>query len=140
LGFFFGGSGFVFVEASPVCRTVVYVANEPRVHREAIAGALALLRPTAEVVDIEPTALASEVARRRPDFLICSGLGPEPEAGVPAWVLLYPGGDHKVVAGVGGEQSVTGDLSFADLTAIVDQVAAGLATDRRAPLAERPGR
>jgi hypothetical protein len=64
--------------------------QRPRVHREAIASALALLRSTAEVVSVEPTALASEVARRRPDFLIRSELGPELEAGKPAWVLLNP--------------------------------------------------
>jgi hypothetical protein len=69
-------------------RVCVLVANEPRVYREALAGALAALRPEASVVAVEPAELDGMVVRTRPDLVFCSSLAPAVEAGDRAWTLL----------------------------------------------------
>lgn len=103
---------------------VVLVANEPRLHREALAGALALLCPEAEVVDVDPWDIAAEVARRRPDVAICSSMSAAVEADVSSWVLLYPNGVKRVVVNVGGERAESIDVSLRDLTEVVDRAGA----------------
>lgn len=100
---------------------VVLVANEPRLHREALAGALALLRPEAEVIDVEPWAINGEVARRRPDLAICSTRYLTVEASVPSWVLLYPNGAKQVVVSVDGECAESADVSLGELATVVDR-------------------
>ena len=62
-------------------RVCVLVANEPRVYREALAGALAALSPEASVVAVEPAEHDGMVVRTRPDLVFCSSLAPAVEAG-----------------------------------------------------------
>lgn len=99
----------------------ILVANEPRAYRETIAAALRCLRPLAEVVAGEPRWLDGEMARLRPHLLLSSDAELVERAGVPSWVLLYPGGSGKIVVCVDGRQEVAADLPFDDLLAIVDR-------------------
>lgn len=94
-------------------RVCVLVANEPRVYREALAGALAALRPEASVVAVEPAELDGMVIRTRPDLVFCSSLAPAVEAGSRAWTLLYPDGTPRVETSVNGEREVVADLGLA---------------------------
>ncbi len=101
----------------------VLVALEPRAYREALAGALRVLRPAAEVDVVAPRRLDEEVARRRPDLVFCSRLSERVRAVAPAWVLLYPGGERAVETCVDGEQTVAADLDLVAALALVDRVA-----------------
>jgi hypothetical protein len=100
------------------------VANEPRVYREALAGALAALRPAASVVAVEPAELDGMVVRTRPDLVFCSSLAPAVEAGGWAWTLLYPDGAPRVETSVNGERAVVADLGRAAALALIDRAVA----------------
>jgi hypothetical protein len=105
-------------------RAYVLVANEPRVYREALAGALAALRPEASVVAVEPAELDGMVVKTRPDLVFCSSLAPAVEAEGRAWTLLYPDGAPRVETSVNGERAVVADLSLAAALALVDRAVA----------------
>ncbi len=105
-------------------RVCVLVANEPRVYREALAGALAALRSEASAVAVEPAELDGMVVRTRPDLVFCSSLAPAVEAGSRAWTLLYPDGAPRVETSVNGERAVVADLGLAAALALVDRAVA----------------
>ncbi len=111
---------------------VVVVAHEPRAYREALAGALATLRPAAAVAAVEPAELERAVARARPDLVFCGELTAAVSACARGWVLLYPGGAPRVETCIAGERAVLADLGLADALALVDRAAA-LAAVRAAP-------
>ena len=111
----------------PPCR--ILVAHEPLAYREALAGALRVLRPDAEVAVVAPMELDKEVERRRPDLVYCSRLSQSVQARAWAWALMYPGGKRVVETSVAGERALVDDLSLDAALALVDRVA-GLARSR----------
>ena len=99
----------------------VLMANEPRSYREAIALALEMSRPNAEVVTAEPEALETEVKRVVPRLVICSSVTALVEAEVPVWVELYP--EHGPVSNIcfGGRRSTVTGIEMEDLIRIFDR-------------------
>lgn len=68
----------------------ILVANEPRAYREALAGALAALRPDLRVEFFAPDALDAALDLPRPPVVVCSRLTPRVEERACAWIVLYP--------------------------------------------------
>jgi hypothetical protein len=102
------------------------IANEPRVYREMISGALARLRPPIEVFCCaEAEDLDWEVARFGPHLVICSRLTESVRERYPCWVVLCPEGEDR--AEVGGSLGVAARLvagvGVAELLSIVDEAA-----------------
>ena len=108
--------------AGGTLRVCVLVANEPRVYREALAGALTVLRPGGPVVAVEPAELDGMVVRTRPCLLQQTRAGRGGEG--RAWTLLYPDGAPRVERSVNGERAVVADLSLAAALALVDRAVA----------------
>lgn len=100
----------------------VLVANEPRSYREAIAAALAMLRPLDEVVEVNPASLDSEVRRLSPHLVICSRLTPIVETGASSWVELYPGGASRAVTSLGGERTTLPEMNLEQLMAFAERI------------------
>lgn len=78
----------------------ILVANEPRAYREALAGALAALRPDLRVELFAPDALDAALDLPRRPVVVCSRLTPRVEERACAWIVLYP--QHESVALVRG--------------------------------------
>lgn len=99
------------------------VANDPRVYREVIAGALSRARPLIEVIVAEPEELEREVARLRPHLVISSRSSPAVRESCPVWVVLYPDGEDRAeVGGVGvGEVALLCGAQVGDLLSVVDE-------------------
>ncbi len=101
-------------------RLRVLVAQEPLAYRQALAAALAALRPEAEFALVAPQDLDTEVVRDRPDLVFCSHLGEVVWMRTSAWAILYPGGRKIVEVCVDGERAWTPDLGLDDALALVD--------------------
>ena len=101
--------------------TRVLVVNELRSYREAIAQALESLRPAVEALIAEPEDLDREVARLRPDFVICSRATPAVESRVPVWVELHPNCGTRSRVGVRGETASVEEVRLDDLLALLDR-------------------
>ena len=101
----------------------ILLANDPRSYREALAAAVAMLRPGLNVCLGDPAALAADVARLAPALVVCSRIDDTMRAVGTAWVLLYPDGARYAATNHGGREEVRGDFSLPDLVALVDRVA-----------------
>ncbi|MDP9368508.1 MAG: hypothetical protein M3Q03_09575 [Chloroflexota bacterium] len=102
--------------------TRVLVATEPRAYREVMAGALQELRPSAEIVLVEPDDLDAALTRLRPHLVVSSrSVEALPECPL-AWVLLYPAGATSVLICVDGRRTTLEDLPFERLLSLVDEV------------------
>jgi hypothetical protein len=110
----------------PRC-ALVFVAHEPLVYREALAAALAALRPTVEVVVIAPEHLDVAVKRRGADFVFCSWLSEPVRLHARAWALLYPSGRQVVETCIAGQCAVAPDLGLEAALALLDRSAGGTA-------------
>lgn len=99
----------------------VLFANEPRAYREAIAAAVACLRPGVEVLSVDPVDLDAAVVPNRPQVVVCSHLSDRVRRHAIAWALLYPEGARLAVRGLHGRELVGADLSLADLLDLVDR-------------------
>ena len=99
----------------------VLVANEPRAYREAIAGAVQVLRPHLAVITVAPEDLDEAVVRHDPGVVLCSRLSRVVETWPRAWVVLYPEGKTRATVSIAGHRrTVTADLPFAGLLSIID--------------------
>jgi hypothetical protein len=99
----------------------VLVAVEPCTYRDAIAGSLALLRPRASVVAVDPADLAAALVAHHPVLVFLSDPAPAVEAEVPVWVLLYPSGANRAVAALGSAREEIDQPRLADLLALLDR-------------------
>ena len=99
----------------------ILLTNEPRSYREAIAGAIRVLKPNTEVFVSGSEELEAEVKRLSPQLVICSHATPFVELRFPAWVELYP--DHGSISTVSidGERSTVVDIELADLLSTVER-------------------
>ena len=120
--------------ADRTLRPRVLVAHEPRAYREALAAALAALRPEAEVRAVDPEALHRALAQAAPALVFCGELTAAVRA-APAWVVLYPDGAPLVETCVAGERATLADLGLEAALALLDR-AAGLGP-RCAPIESR---
>lgn len=99
----------------------VVVANEPRSYRQLLAGVLQRLRPGALVSEVEPGELDGEIERIRPDLVVCSRLTESVELYPISWVLLYPGGENRVVTCVAGSREEREDMGVEELLSVLDR-------------------
>jgi hypothetical protein len=99
----------------------VLVALEPSTYRDAIADALALLRPGAGVVAVDPSDLAAALVAHHPALVFLSTPAPAVEAEIPAWVLLHPNGANRAVATLGAAREEIDQPHLADLLALLDR-------------------
>ena len=99
----------------------VLVAVEPGTYRDAIAAALALLRPGDEVSCRHPRDLAAALVAHHPALVFLSDPSPAVEAEVPAWVLLHPGGANRAIATLGSAREEIDQPRLADLLALLDR-------------------
>ncbi len=99
----------------------VLVAVEPATYRDAIAAALALLRPGAGIVAVDPADLAAALVAHHPALVFLSDPSPAVEAAVPAWVLLHPSGANRAVATLGSAREEIDQPRLADLLALLDR-------------------
>ena len=117
------------VTHGPPPRPRVLVAHEPRACREALAAALAILRPDAEVLAVAPEALDRALTQAPPALVFCGEVTAAVRASAPAWVLLYPDGASVVETSVAGERATLPDLGLEAALALLDR-AAGLGPRR----------
>jgi hypothetical protein len=102
-------------------RPRVLMANEPRAYREGIAAVISQLRPEAEIVIVEPSALDTSIERFSPDMVICSKATDALKGGVRVWVELYPENAAYSVASIGGRRMEYNEIQLPDLLSIVDK-------------------
>ena len=102
-------------------KTLVLLANEPRVYRESIAQVFRQLRPNVEVMTAEPEELEDRVLRLAPDMVIFSEPADLVRERVPLWVELYPGYGPDSVVGAGEERSTVEEIQLSDLLSVVDR-------------------
>jgi hypothetical protein len=102
----------------------VLVALEPSTYRDAIAASLALLRPAADVVAVDPSDLAAALVAHHPALVFLSDPAPAVEAKVPAWVLLHHSGANQAIATLGSAREAIDQPGLADLLALLDRALA----------------
>ncbi len=105
----------------------VLVANEPRVYREVLAGAIAGMRPEVVVSIAEPEQLDGRIGTLSPHVVVTSRLPVGALPGVCRLVMLYPDGSNSATIDVGGVRTTVSDLELEALIALID---ATRATDR----------
>jgi hypothetical protein len=99
----------------------ILIANEPRVYREVLEQTFAALRPHFEVTAVEPDDLDGAIAHLRPHVVFSSQITFTMTTGPFTWIVLYPEGERVVVLDIAGRQTVTADIEFERLIAIVDE-------------------
>lgn len=116
----------------------VLVANEPRAYRDALAGALAALRPDLRVESLAPDALDLALDRPRPPVVVCSRLTPRVEALACAWIVLYPGQESVAIVRGPDGRHVVPDPDLADLLDAIQQAASVCGVDVHANPSQAP--
>jgi len=107
-------------------KTTVLVSNEPRAYREAIASALQMLCPHAEIVvrgDDLGDDLDAAVAAVRPDMVICNRATALART-ARAWIELYPDGARSATVGVSGACDAVPGIDLGALATLIDRIAA----------------
>jgi hypothetical protein len=96
----------------------ILVANELTSYRETIAVVIRDLHPNVEVFEAEPVTLDRDVARLRPDLVICSRVTSLVRDMVPNWVELYPDREPFSTLCIGGERTAMEDIQLSDLLSL----------------------
>ena len=109
---------------------LVLAANEPRSYRELVVATLRELRPDLRAVAVAPEELDREIARLRPDLVVCSRLTGTARTLPLSWVLLYPDGASGAVTSVSGEQEERAGMDIDAFLAVVDRTRALLSQGR----------
>lgn len=108
----------------------VLVANEPRSYRESFVEALRMLRPEAEISEVQPDDLDQRIEDLKPDLIICSRLTLAVER-TPAWLLVYPEGRPVTMVYTAGKLSSFIDLDLDKILSVVDRTAELVNSERR---------
>ena len=96
----------------------ILVANELTSYRETIAVVIRELHPNVEVFEVEAEKLDREVARLRPDLVICSRVTQLVSDVVANWVELYPDCEPFSTLYIGGERTALEDVQLSDLLSL----------------------
>jgi hypothetical protein len=100
----------------------ILLANEPNAYRDVLASAVQILCPGHEALSVAPDELDDALAQVAPHMVVCSRLTPAVETCSGGWIMLYPGGETRVVICIGGQQFAVGDLEIGLLLAVIDKV------------------
>ena len=90
-------------------------------YREAIAAALAEMRPDVEIYQVGEEELDREVRRLLPDVVICSRLTELVKSRIPVWVELYPDCASQSTVCVRGTRMEFDDMQLSDIVSVIDQ-------------------
>ena len=101
----------------------ILVANQFASYRQTIAIVIRELHPHIEVFEAEPWALDGEVARLRPDLVICSRATQTVRQRVANWVELYPDCKPYSTFCIGGERRTKEDVQLSDLLSLCASLA-----------------
>ena len=96
----------------------ILVANELTSYRQTIAIVIRDLHPNVEVFEAEPELLDWEVARLRPDLVICSRVTSLVRDMVQNWVELYPDCEPFSTLCIGGERKALENIQLSDLLSL----------------------
>jgi len=96
----------------------ILVANELTSYRQTIAIVIRDLHPDVKVFEAGPETLDREVARLRPDLVICSRVTSLVRDMVQNWVELYPDCEPFSTLCVGGERRAIEDVQLSDLLSL----------------------
>ena len=96
----------------------ILVANELTSYRQTIAIVISDTHPNVEVFEADSETLDREVARLRPDLVICSRVTRLVRDMVPNWVELYPDRESFSTLCIGGERRAMEDVQLADLLSL----------------------
>lgn len=102
-------------------RLCILVANEHRSDREAIAGAVRLLRPDLDVLAVEPEALDGTVIHHSPHLVVCGRATLTVQSSVLTWVELYPREEPLVVISIAGQYAAVAEFTLSDLLSLIEQ-------------------
>lgn len=94
------------------------MANELTSYRQTIAVVISEMYPNVEVIEADPETLDREVARLRPDLVICSRVTRLVKDMVPNWVELYPDRESFSTLCIGGVRKAMEDVQLADLLSL----------------------
>ena len=99
----------------------IVIATKPRSYREAIAGALRIIRPHLKVAIVEPGSFGTEVSRLAPELAIYSPPNELPCDNGCTWIELPE--DTVVPATVcrEGRRSEISGLDLKGLVAVIDE-------------------
>jgi F420-dependent methylenetetrahydromethanopterin dehydrogenase len=103
-------------------RILIAFENEYRAYREAIAAAIRVLRPRAQVESAGLDALAQEVERLDPHLVVCSRPNTVEPGSRPAWVELPLDPTRAARVCVGGRYSERTNPTLEVLVGVVDAV------------------
>ena len=98
----------------------VLLGDDPRCYREVLGEFLRARRPDLRVLVVEPEEIDRYVEGFHPALVICSRLTPAVEQ-APAWMVLYPDQEGRVILSLGGHRVEQPDLDLEDLLAFLDR-------------------
>ena len=96
----------------------ILLANEFVSYRQTLAIVIRDLRPHVEVFEASSESLDGEVARLRPDLVICSRVTRTVRRRVANWVELYPDRKPYSTFYVGGKRWAKREVQLSDLLAL----------------------
>lgn len=102
----------------------VLITIEPRSYREAIGGAIGMLRPNVTVTVAGPRELESEAIRLSPEMVISSAPSPSALGSRLAWIEFLPYTYPQAKLCLAGRHSEVEEVELDDLLSVVDEVEA----------------
>ena len=99
----------------------VIVALDLLLDRNAMAQAMAILRPTWQVREVAPHDLERALCDDRPDVVICSELTDCVAAQARMWFMLHPYGSQRCVVGVDGRRMEELNMAFDAILRHIDR-------------------
>ena len=102
-------------------RVLVAVEHRHRAYAAAVAEAIGALRPRLEVSVAAPDGFEEELARLRPELVVCDRAEPAGSDEPLAWVEFLVDADRPSRVRVGRRLRELPDPSFVELLAIVDE-------------------
>jgi hypothetical protein len=102
-------------------RVLMSVERRHRTYGEAIAEAIGALRPRLQVSVVKPESFEEELARLRPDVVVCDRTDPAGSDDALAWVEFFADGDRPSKVRVGERRREIPNPSFIELLAVVDE-------------------
>lgn len=96
----------------------ILVANELASYRQTLALVLREMRPHVEVFETTSERLEGEIARLRPDLVICSRVTFTIRQRVANWVELYPERKPYSTFYIDGRHRAKQDVQLSDLLAL----------------------
>ena len=103
-------------------RILVVFEDAYRAHRDLLAVGIRILRPHVEIETADLEALEEEVARFKPQVLICSRPEPVDSGGLAAWLEISADPTCPAKVSVGGRYSERPNPTLEELLCIIDEV------------------